>query len=121
MKKLLVASLTLMGTFGFAKAANVLTVHNLTPCPYTLSTSGGYLMIGPGTTTFNSPSTLNFEGTKIMYVAGWPNDGSIGVGIGTPYANSMGMPTPACLTTSTFITASWSQASPAANATLVIF
>ncbi|RQO32466.1 hypothetical protein DBR32_02355 [Taibaiella sp. KBW10] len=122
MKKLLLASLTLIGTFGFAKAANVLTINNLTPCPYTLSISGGGIVtIGPGITTVNSFPAVNIDDVKIVYIFGGSTATQVNVGFTHPYHNSIGQPTPPCITSSTFFTGSWAQATPSSNATLVIF
>lgn len=122
MKKLLLAAVALVGSYGMSQA-NTMTVHNLTGCSYTLSTSAGTLLtVGPGTWTFTS--TPDFIATKIVYNIGGPNEISIGVGIPPgfpPYANSSAYSyIPPCLTT-TYYTCSWSQSSPTANATLVIF
>ena len=122
MKRLLVAASALVGTYGITNA-NVMTVHNLTGCPYTLSTNIGLLFVGPGTSTFTSPVGTDYIATKIVYNYGVPGSVSIGVGIPPgfpPYANSAGYATPPCLT-SAYYTASWSQSSPTAAATLVIF
>lgn len=122
MKRLLLAVAALVGFAGTTQA-NILTVHNLTACPYTLSTSVGTLVpIGPGTTVLTF--TPDIIATKIVYNMLGPNEVSIGVGIPPgfpPYANSSAYPyTPPCLTSS-FYTCSWAQASPTADATLVIF
>ena len=120
MKKLLLGAFALIGTAGIANA-NTLTVTNLTGCPYTLSISGyGYATIGSGTYTFNSIGSVNIEAAKVLYVFTSGATTGLGVGIGTPYANTAGQPTPPCLTAAYF-TASWSQASSASNASLVIF
>ncbi|RQO32468.1 hypothetical protein DBR32_02365 [Taibaiella sp. KBW10] len=120
MKKLLLGVLALTGTYGIT-SANVLTVHNLTACSYTLSTSGPLLTVPPGTSTFVSAVGNDFYITKVVYNFGSFPETSIGVGLGTPYSNSAGQPVPPCLVGTTFYTASWSQASMTANATLVIF
>ncbi len=79
MKRLFLAAAVLAGTFGMTHA-NILTVHNLTACTYTLSTSAGtYLTVGPGVSTFTS--TPDIIATKIVYNMGGPNEVSIGVGI----------------------------------------
>lgn len=122
MKKALLAAAILAGTAGLAHA-NTLTVHNLTPCNYTLNTSNNTLVsVPPGVTTLSF--TPDIIATKIIYNLGGPGTISIGVGIPPgfpPYANSSAYgPPPPCLS-SGFYTCSWSQASPAANATLVIF
>jgi hypothetical protein len=123
MKRLLLAAIALVGTYGITNA-NVMTVHNLTGCSYTLSTNIGLVSVGPGTSTFTSPSSTPYIATKIVYNYSSSNPISIGVGIPPgfpPYANSASASyTPPCLTTS-YYTASWSQASQTANATLVIF
>ncbi|PSK95221.1 hypothetical protein [Taibaiella chishuiensis] len=123
MKRLLLAAATLLGAYG-TTTANTMTVHNLTPCTYTLSTSAGTLLVvGPGTYTFTS--SPDFVATKIVYNYGLPGSISIGVGIPPgfpPYANSSAYsPGPACLTSSSFYTCSWAQSTPTADATLVIF
>lgn len=122
MKRLLLAVAALAGAAGMTHA-NTMTVHNLTGCTYTLSTSAGTLLtVGPGTWTFTS--TPDFIATKIIYDYSGPNYISIGVGIPPgfpPYANSSAYAyTPPCLTSS-YYTCSWAQASPTADATLVIF
>jgi hypothetical protein len=125
MKKIFLAAIALIGTYGIS-AANVMTVHNLTGCSYTLSTNVGttLLTVGPGTTTFTSPGGSSYFATKIIYNYGSSPSISIGVGIPPgfpPYSNSSSYPyTPPCLTTS-YYTASWAQASSTADATLVIF
>ena len=125
MKKVFLAAVALLGTYGIS-TANVMTVHNLTGCSYSLSTNVGTvpLFVGPGTTTFTSPGGDPYFATKIVYNYGLPMTVSIGVGIPPgfpPYANSSSSPyTPPCLTTS-YYTASWAQASSTADATLVIF
>lgn len=123
MKKLLLAAVALVGTYGMTHA-NVMTVHNLTGCSYTLSTNIGLLFVGPGTSAFTSPVGQDYIATKIVYNYGSSPSVSIGVGIPPgfpPYSNSSSYPfTPPCLTSS-YYTASWSQASPTAAATLVIF
>ncbi|RQO31050.1 hypothetical protein DBR32_10105 [Taibaiella sp. KBW10] len=124
MKKIFLATLALVGTYGMAEAANVLTVNNLTGCTYTLSISGaGYATIGPGVTIINSFPTANIDFVKIMYTFGGGAVTQVNVGITQPYHNSMGQPTPPCITASgsTLFTGSWAQASPTANAALVIF
>ena len=122
MKKVFLAAAILAGTFGMTHA-NTLTVHNLTACTYTLSTSAGtYLSVPPGMSTFTS--TPDLIATKVVYNMGGPNEVSTGVGIPPgfpPYANSSAYSyTPPCLTTS-YYTCSWAQSSPTADATLVIF
>lgn len=122
MKKLILAAFALAGSFGITHA-NTMTVHNLTACTFTLSTSAGTIItVGPGTSSFSS--NPDFIATKIIYDYSGPNYISIGVGIPPgfpPYANSSAYSyTPPCLTTS-YYTCSWSQSSPTANATLVIF
>lgn len=120
MKKLLLGVFALIGTAGIAQA-NTLTVMNLTGCPYTLSISGyGYATIGTGTYTFNSIGSANIDAAKVVYVFASGATTGLGVSMGTPYANTAGQPTPPCLTAAYF-TASWSQGSPTANASLVIF
>lgn len=123
MKKLLLAAMALVGTYGMTHA-NVMTVHNLTGCSYMLSTNIGLIPIGPGTYTFTSPAATPYIATKIVYNYGTTPNISIGVGIPPgfpPYANSASFPyTPPCLTTS-YYTASWAQSSQTADATLVIF
>lgn len=122
MKKLLLAALSLAGTYGMAEAANVLAVTNLTSCSYTLSISGaGGVTIGPGTTYINSFPTANIDFVKIMYVFGPTSVTQVNVGFSQTYHNSIGQPTPPCVAGSGFFTGSWAQASPTANATLVIF
>ncbi|RQO31048.1 hypothetical protein DBR32_10095 [Taibaiella sp. KBW10] len=124
MKKVLLGLLALAGTAGIA-AANTLTITNLTSCPYTLSISGtgsggGGAMVGAGASiTYTSGAGLNIGAIKIMYVSG-TNFTQVNVGYGFFYSNSIGQPTPPCLT-GTYFTASWAQASPTDNATLVIF
>lgn len=121
MKKLLLGALALAGTYGIAEANNM-TVHNLTACTYTLSTSTGQLItVAPGTSTHTSTSPLHFTATKVVYNFGISPETSIGVGLGSPYSNSMGQPVPPCLIGTTYYTASWSQSSATADATLVIF
>lgn len=121
MKKLLLSALAFAGSFGLVSAANTLTVINLTSCPYTLSISGsnGSFIGANSTATFNSFPTVDIGAIKIMYVSG-SNYTQVNVSYGSPYSNSIGQPTPPCLTNSYF-TASWAQSSPSANATLVIF
>lgn len=122
MKKLVLAVLALAGTYGMSEAANVLTVNNLTGCSYTLSLSGGGIVtIGPGVSTFNSYPTVNITEAKVVYVSGGVNVAGFGVGMSNPYANTIGQPTPPCLTSSTYFTGSWAQSAASANATLVIF
>ncbi|RQO31047.1 hypothetical protein DBR32_10090 [Taibaiella sp. KBW10] len=123
MKKVLLATLALMGTYGISKAANVLTVNNLTACSYTLSLAGGGIVtVGPGVTTFNSYPATNITEAKVVYiVGGGATNVGFGVGMSNPYANSLGQPTPPCLTSSTFFTGSWAQSAATANATLIIF
>lgn len=120
MKKLILGAIALIGTAGIA-TANTLTVTNLTGCPYTLSISGyGYATIGSGTYVFNSTPGVNIDAAKVVYVFTSGSTTALGVGIGTPYANTAGQPTPPCLSAAYF-TASWSQGSPTANASMVIF
>jgi len=118
MKKMLLAALALTGT-GVAAEANMLTVNNLTPCTYTISLSGGSgTVIPPGTSTFYSFGTVNITAIKIMWGGGVTQ---VNVGYGSPYHNSIGQPTPTCLAPGGFYTASWAQASPSADASMVIF
>ncbi|MNT40181.1 MULTISPECIES: hypothetical protein [Edaphocola] len=120
MKKLLLGAFALIATAGIANA-NTLTVTNLTGCPYTLSISGyGYATIGTGTYVFNSLSGTNIDAAKVLYVFASGANTGLGVGLTSPYANTAGQPTPPCLTAAYF-TASWSQGSATANASLVIF
>lgn len=117
MKKLLLATLALTGTF-VAAEANVLNVTNLTPCTYTISLSGGTgTTIPPGTSTFYSFGTVHITAIKIM----WGTSTQVNVGYGMPYHNSIGQPTPTCLAPGAYYTASWAQASPTADASMVIF
>ncbi|RQO29955.1 hypothetical protein DBR32_13655 [Taibaiella sp. KBW10] len=111
-----------MGTYGITEAANILTVNNLTGCTYTLGLDGGGLVTaGPGVTIFNSNPNANITIAKVAYWPGATIIAETAVGLGFPYGNTMGQPTPPCLTSSTYFTASWAQASASANATLVIF
>ncbi|RQO32469.1 hypothetical protein DBR32_02370 [Taibaiella sp. KBW10] len=121
MKKVLLAAFALIATYGIADA-NVMTVQNLTACTYTLSTSTGQILTAPpGLSTFTSTGSLHFVATKVVYNFGVFPETTLGVGLGSPYANTMGQTTPPCLVGTTYYTGSWSQASPTANATLVIF
>ncbi|RQO30818.1 hypothetical protein DBR32_08845 [Taibaiella sp. KBW10] len=116
MKKILLGAFALIGTYGMAEAANILTVNNLTSCTYTISLSGGSgTTVPPGISTFSSFSYTNIDFIKIMY-----GTTQVNVGFGSPYSNSIGQPAPPCIT-NPFFTASWAQATQASNATLVIF
>ena len=120
MKKLLLGTLALIGISVEAEA-NMLTIYNNTPCTYTLSISGaGGATVLPGMSTIMSVGTANIDAVKIMYVNG-TNYTQVNVGYGYTISNSIGQPTPPCLTASTYFTAAWSQASVTANATLSIF
>ncbi|RQO32467.1 hypothetical protein DBR32_02360 [Taibaiella sp. KBW10] len=119
MKKIVLAALALIGTYSVT-TANVLTIYNLTPCTYTLNSSGPLSTIPPGTSTFISPVNDDFHIAKVVYEFPSYPWTSVAVGMSTPYANSAGQPVPPCLT-NPFYTASWSQASITADATLVIF
>lgn len=115
MKKRLLVAFALMVTFGVA-SANTLTVNNLTACTYTISLSGGAgTTVPPGTSTFLSYPGVNIDFIKIVY-----GSTQVNVGYGSFYSNSMGQPAPPCLV-NPYFTASWAQASPTANASLVIF
>lgn len=124
MKKIFLGLLLVAGTSVVASANN-LTVINLTGCDYTLSisgTAGNYpnaMVAANSSQIFSSSGSLNIGGIKIMYVSG-TNHTQVNVDYGSPYSNSIGQPTPPCLT-NTFFTASWAQSSPTADATVVIF
>lgn len=125
MKKVLLAAFCLLGSYGISQA-NTLTVNNLTGCTYILSLDGGgYVSASPGSNTFTSFPGANITIAKVAYWPGYPSAPIVAetaVGISFPYGNTSGQTTPPCLIGgSTYFTATWSQGSPSANATLVIF
>lgn len=124
MKKLFLALAAFAGTYGITNA-NTVTVNNLTGCTYTLNFSSVVTTVGPGITTVSSTAVSgDLIACKIIYNDGLPGSISIGVGLQPdfpPYANSaMFANNPPCVTNG-FYSVAWSQASSAANATLVIF
>ncbi len=102
MKRLLLATFALVGTYGIANA-NRMTVHNLTGCFFTLSTTAGIdeRIMPPGMMTFDASdfsSSFPPEGIracKVKYYDGTFPEISIGVGFPPDfpvYANSATWP-----------------------------
>lgn len=112
MKKMMLGALALIGVCSMANA-NQLTINNNTGCTYDLSIGGigntsNPMIAVPGTSTYNSsaPSTGIF-GVKVMYVDVLGGQSQISVGNGSPYANSLSLPTPTCTSAVGYLTAVW--------------
>ncbi len=117
MKKLLLAALTLTGTFGLAQA-NTFTINNNTGCTMYLGLNSiGLQYVAPGQTVV----TLSYDihEAKFAYpMATGSYSGSYAVGFGYPYTSTAGGVAPACTTTAGSITAVWQQATLTSDATL---
>lgn len=116
MKKLLLAALTLTGTFSLAQA-NTLTINNNTGCTiYMGLNSVGLQYVPPGSVTVTfQPDITN---AKFEYPTSTGYSGSFAVGFGFPYVSTMGAAAPACSTAVGYITAVWQQANPTGNVVL---
>jgi hypothetical protein len=124
MKKLILGTLALIGACSMADA-NTLFVTNNTGCTYDLSIGGigisGVTVAPPGASSFASSVTppTTISGVKITFLSVTGANGGVYVGNGTPFANTMGSPAPACTTPFGYITAVW-QTAPSGDVYLTI-
>ncbi|RQO32471.1 hypothetical protein DBR32_02380 [Taibaiella sp. KBW10] len=121
MKKILFAALALAGTFQMAQA-NTLTINNLTNCTLRCGISYyGDVMVPPGLSTYTSTPGNDISSLKLEFLAVNGSYLQLVSGITPSYSSGAGMPSPVCPTPMGYLTLSWAQASPTANATMIIF
>ncbi|PSK95220.1 hypothetical protein [Taibaiella chishuiensis] len=125
MKRFVLAACLIAGAAGNSRA-NSVTVNNHTGCTFTLDFSFTQYATAPPGTTYIDPlwQEDDFIACKVTYDYYSPNRIVLIVGISPNYntyaTSATNMNNPPCVN-GNFYSAIWTQSSPTANATLIIF